>query len=97
MLIPNIKPRDWGDTSKLRDDPMSPPMCRLVLPIITRKLMQVENSYVNRATWKTGTCKASRILAYLNPRGVARQRATPVNMPHANNATEMTEDITGRL
>src|SRR5260221_14703988 len=48
---------------------------------MTRKLKPVENSYVKRATWKTGTCKGQQDLGPCesarcrSPQGDARQDA----------------------
>src|SRR5262249_48505422 len=90
--MPNRKPTDCGSQFRLLEDPISPPIWRVVFPIINRKLKKVENSYEKRAMLKTGTCMANSSLAHLNPLGVVRQSATPMGMHQANKAVEIMPD-----
>src|ERR1051326_3308082 len=52
-LMPNRKPTDCGSQFRLLEDPIFPPIWRVVFPIINRKLKKVENSYEKRAMLKT--------------------------------------------
>src|SRR5262245_39501854 len=96
ILMPNRKPKDWGSRFRLLEDPTSPPIWRVVFPIINRKLKKVENSYEKRAMLKTGTCMANSSFAHLNPSGVVRQRAAPAGIHQANKAVESMPDTPAR-